>query len=94
MKAIFVNSQQQELGSSPGEVVEVFLGAYPAGLVSDLLWRCFGFAVVGGLEGSGGVTAEEVALLLDQLINLVGALETLDRGGRASLFILGEDRHD
>jgi hypothetical protein len=52
-------------------------------IVSDKLWTIFRLAVKGGLEERGEAYVQEIALLFDQLIDLVAAAHTLHQAGGA-----------
>jgi hypothetical protein len=68
------------------------VGALTALVVEERLWVVFGLAVRGGLvEGAVPVSAEEVALLFDQLIALVRALEARGGEGSGAQFCVGND---
>ena len=93
MEAVFINQFEQQADPfTPLEVMDAFLGAWPSGLVEERLWVVFVLAVRGGLvEGGAPVPAEEVALLFDQLIALVRALELRGSEGSGAQFCLGND---
>lgn len=91
MEAIFINPNQETTEElTPKQVVEAFLDTYPASFVRDRMMMVFGMAVVGGLnDTSPSATAEEVALLFDQLIILLRAVETLHQQEKGGARYLG-----